>query len=85
MVETLSLNVSVPSINLEHNFIVPADMAVEIAINLMIQALSEEYPGIHKSSLKGNGLIQKKSGKLLTSGCSFKQLSVMQGDDLVLV
>ncbi len=85
MVETLSLNISVPSINVEHNFIVPVDMSVEIAINLMIQTLSEEYPGVHKSSLKGNDLIQKKSGKLLASGCSFKQLCIMQGDDLVLV
>lgn len=85
MVETLSLNISVPSINIEHNFIVPVDMSVEIAITLMLQTLSEEYPGVHKSSLKGNNLIQKKSGKLLTSGCSFKQLCIMQGDDLVLV
>ena len=85
MVETLSLNVSVPSINVEHNFIVPVDMSVEVAINLMLQTLSEEYPGVHKSSLNANNLIQKKSGKFLTSGCSFKQLCIMQGDDLVLV
>lgn len=85
MVETLSLNVSIPSINVEHNFIVPVDMSVEVAINLMLQTLSEEYPGVHKSSLSGNNLIQKKSGKLLASGCSFKQLCIMQGDDLVLV
>ena len=85
MVETLSLNVFIPSINVEHNFIVPVDMSVEVAINLMLQTLSEEYPEVHKSSLNGNNLIQKKSGKLLTSGCSFKQLCIMQGDDLVLV
>ena len=85
MVETLSLNVSIPSINVEHNFIVPVDMSVEIAVSLMLQTLSEEYPGVHKSSLNGNNLIQKKSGKLLASGCSFKQLCIMQGDDLVLV
>ena len=85
MVETLSLNISIPSINVEHNFIVPEDMCVETAINLMLQTLSEEYPGIHKSSLKVNNLIQKKSGKLLTAGCSFKQLCIMQGDDLMLV
>ena len=85
MVETLSINVSIPSINIEHNFIVPVDMSVEIAVALMLQTLSEEYPGVHRSSIKGNNLIQRKSGKLLTSGCSFKQLGVMQGDDLVLV
>lgn len=85
MVETLSLNVSIPSINVEHNFIVPVDMSVEIAVGLMLQTLSEEYPGVHKSPIKGNNLIQRKTGKLLTSGCSFKQLCVMQGEDLVLV
>ena len=85
MVETLSLNVSIPSINVEHNFIVPVDMAVEVAINLMLQTLLEEYPGVHRSSMKNNNLIQRRSGKLLTHGCSFKQLGIMQGDNLVLM
>ncbi len=85
MVETLSLNISIPSINVEHNFIVPVDMSVEVAINLMLQTLSEEYPGIHKNSLNLNILIRKKSGKVLTSNCSFKQLCIFQGDNLVLV
>ena len=84
MVETLSLNVSIPSINVTHNFIVPTDMSVETAINLMMQTLSEEYPGVHRSMLKGNALIQKKSGKVLADGCSFKQLRMMQGEDLLL-
>lgn len=85
MVETLSLNVSIPSMNVEHNFIVPEDMSVETAINLMLQTLSEEYPGIRRNSLKGNRLIQKESRKFLPPGCSFKQLCIMQGDDLMLV
>ena len=85
MVETLSINVSVPSINAEHNFIVPVDMSVETAINLMLQTLSEEYPGVHRSAVKGYNLIRRKSGNLLTSGCSFKQLCITQGDELVLV
>lgn len=85
MVETLSLNISIPSINVEHNFIVPVDMCVDIAINLIVQTLSEEYPGVHKSSLAVNNLIQKKSGKLLASKCSFNQLCIMQGDDLILI
>ena len=85
MVETLSLNISIPSINVDHNFIVPEEMSVEVACSLMLQTLSEEYPGIHISSLKGCNLIQKKSGMILTRGCSFKQLCIMQGDDLMLV
>ena len=85
MVETLSLNISIPSINAEHNFIVPEAMSVETATNLIVQILSEEYPEIHKSLLKKNTLIQKKSGKTLTPGCSFKQLSILQGDNLILV
>lgn len=85
MVETLSINLSVPAINVEHNFIVPEDMAVEVAIGLMMQTLAEEYPGVHKSALKGNQLVQRRTGKFLTPGCSFKQLGIMQGDDLVLV
>ena len=85
MVETLSLNVSVPSINVIHNFIVPEDMSVEMACGLMLQTLSEEYPGIHVSSLRGYDLIQKKSGMILSRGCSFKQLRIVQGDDLILM
>ena len=85
MVETLSLNISIPSINVEHNFIVPENMSVETACSLMLQTLSEEYPGVHVSQLKGCNLIQKKTGKVLTQGCSFKQLCIVQGTDLILV
>lgn len=85
MVETLSLNVSIPAINTEHNFIVPIEMSVETAITLILQTLSEEYPGVHKSVLKGNNLIQKKSGKFLSPGCSFKQLCITQGDELIMI
>ena len=58
MVETLSLNVSIPSINVEHNFIVPVDMSVEVAINLM--SLSQSTVKRAVKDLEKAGLIRKE-------------------------
>ncbi len=85
MVEKIALNIAIPSINTEHNFIVPEDMAVDTSISLILKTLSEEYRGIQRTSLKGNSLVQKNTGKMLNPGCSFKQLGIIQGDDLLLI
>lgn len=85
MTETLAVNVLVAPLNTEHCFIVPGNMAVGIAVELMIQILSDEYLGINPVSPGKSRLVLRNSGKVLDYACSFKQLSITQGESLVLV
>ncbi len=85
MVEKISLNVIVLSLNLEHNFLIPSDMNVEQAVGLIVQTLLDEYPGVKHSINSPHRLIQATSGKVLNPTCSFKQLGVIQGEKLLLM
>ncbi len=85
MVEKLSLNIKIPALNLEHNFLIPMDMEVSAATNLVIQALVEEYPGVSRSRLHAGTLMRFTTGELLPQGCSFKQLGISQGEKLILL
>ena len=86
MVEKISLNVKIISLNIEHNFLVPYDMCVGDATALIAQAIAEEYPGIKKAmNGKGYSLMQASSGKLLNAGCSFKQFEIIQGEKFLLI
>ncbi len=86
MVEKISINVKVVSLNIEHNFLVPCDMNVSDATALIAQTILEEYPGVKKSmSSKGYSLMQVSSGKLLNARCSFKQFEIIQGEKFLLI
>ena len=85
MVEKISLNVLIPSLGLEHNFLIPADMNVEGAAALIVRTLLEEYPGVSAHAAAGVHLLQMSTGKLLNSGCSFRQLGIAQGEKLMLM
>ena len=85
MVEKVSVNVKVISLNVEHNFLIPFEMSVNEATNLVVQALLEEYPGVRPGYTGGYTLVQLSSGKALTASCSLKQLGILQGEKLLLV
>jgi len=85
VVDKISLNIKVLSLNLEHNFFVPSEMNVSNATGLIVQSLGEEYPGTRQSTMRKNVLIQMSTGKVLNPGCSFKQLGIVQGEKLLLV
>ena len=54
------------------------------AISLIISLLSEEYPGIFERS-DNHALMQRISGKELNNSCSFKQLNIINGEELILL
>jgi len=85
MVEKLSLNVEILPLNVEHNFLIPSDMSVENAASLIVKTVLDEYPGTQRSAMAPTLLIQASSGKVLNSGCSFKQLGIIQGEKLILM
>lgn len=85
MVEKISLNVVIPPLNLEHNFLIPADMSAETAASLILHTLQDEYPGVGQRSAAGVYLMQMSTGKLLNSGCSFRQMGIAQGERLLLM
>ena len=85
MVEKVSVNVKVISLNVEHNFLIPKEMSVNDATALIVAALQEEYPGVRHNVSYGSMLMQMSSGKVLNQSCSLKQLGVIQGEKLLLI
>ncbi len=86
MVDKLSLNIKVPSLNIEHNFLIPAEMEVSVATALVVQTLLEEYPGVRAGRpTVAPRLMRMASGELLSDGASFRQLGIAQGEKLILI
>lgn len=85
MVEKLSVNIKIPSLNVEHNFLIPMDMCVGEALSLIEKTLLEEYPGIKKNGMASKALMQSTTGKILANACSLRQLGIIQGEKLVLI
>ncbi len=85
MVEKISVNIKVVSLNVEHNFLIPSEMNVGDAIALVLQTLFEEYSGIVKLPPEKASLMQASTGKLLNKACSLDQLGIIQGENLLLI
>ena len=85
MVEKISVNIKVIGLNVEHSFLVPKDMSVSDAVELIVKVLCEEYPGVNNSSSTGHALMQVSSGKVLDQTYSFKQLGIVQGERMILI
>ena len=85
MVEKISINIKVPSLNVEHNFLVPIDMSVGVTVGLIEKTLLEEYPGVKKSLLNTKALMQLSTGKILALACNLRQLGIIQGEKLLLL
>lgn len=85
MVEKISLNIKVVGLHVERNFLIPRDMCVRDAVELIVKALREEYPGVTNSGMSNRALLQASSGKVLNQACSFKQLGITQGERMILI
>lgn len=85
VVEKVSINIKVVSLNVEHNFLIPWDMNVGDATALILQTLLEEYPGVKQQATKGYMLMQLSTGKVLNPSCSFRQMGMIQGEKLLLI
>ena len=85
MVEKISVNIKILSLNTEHNFLIPMDMNVREITSLIIQILRDEDPGVGVNNVTEYRLLQVLTGKILNSSCSLKQLGIVQGEKLVLI
>lgn len=75
----------VTPLNVEHNFLVPAEMNVNAATALIVKAIHDEYPQVSVGAAESNRLIQASTGKALNRGCSFKQLGIAPGEKILLM
>lgn len=85
VVEKISVNIMVVGLNLEHNFLVPQEMCISDVVDLIVQALKDEYPKVKNMSLGKFSLMQITSGKILNPSCNFNQLGIVQGERLLLL
>ena len=85
LVDKISVNIKLIGLNVEHNFLIPSEMSVADATDLVVQALCEEYPGVKNSTSGRHALMQASSGKVLNQACSLKQLGIVQGEKMILI
>ena len=85
LVEKISVNIKVVGLHVERNFLIPKDMGVHEAVDLIVKALREEYPGVSVGGASGRGLLQASSGKVLNQACNFKQLGITPGERMILI
>ena len=85
LVDKISVNIKIIGLNVEHNFLIPSEMSVANATDLVVQALCEEYPGVKNSVSKGHTLMQASSGKVFNQACSLKQHGIVQGEKMILI
>lgn len=85
MVEKISFRIRVIALNVEHNYLIPQQMNVTEAAELIKKTLMEEYPGIKQTDGVKGLLIQQSTGLVLDPNCSFQQLGIHQGERLYYV
>lgn len=81
--EKISVTVEIPALNSTYDFVVPGNMSIRNAQNLMIRILNSEY-GISDQSTDVL-LFDKEDNKALRLECSFAQLGIADGAKLLLI
>lgn len=81
--EKISITVVIPALSGAYDFVVPSNMSIRNAQNLMIRILSSEY-GISDQSTDVM-LFDKEDNKALRQECSFAQLGISDGAKLLLI
>ena len=81
--EKISITVRVPALDSTYDFIVPSNMAVRDAQQLMMKILNSEY-GISDST-SDLMLFDRDDATVLRMECSFSQLGIGDGAKLVLM
>lgn len=81
--EKISVEVEIPALNSTYDFIIPCNMSVQNAQNLMIRILNSEY-GISDKSTDVL-LFDKDDNRALRLECSFTQLGISDGAKLLML
>jgi len=82
-VEKISITVKIPALGNTYDFIVPNNMSIRNAQNLMIRILNSEY-GISDESTDVM-LFDMSDNTALRLECSFAQLGISDGAKLLLI
>lgn len=81
--EKISITVKIPTLDSTYDFIVPNNMSIRNAQNLMVRILSSEYGILDKS--KEVMLFDMNDNTALRLECSFAQLGISDGAKLLLI
>lgn len=81
--EKISVEVEIPALSSTYDFIIPSNMSVQNAQNLMIRILNSEY-GISDKSTDVI-LFDKDDNRVLRLECSFTQLGISDGAKLLML
>lgn len=81
--EKISISVKIPALNNTYDFIVPNNMSIRNAQNLIIRILSSEYGISNKSS--DVMLFDTNDNTALRLECSFAQLGISDGAKLLMI
>ncbi len=81
--EKVSVSINIPAIGRKHDFTIPIDMLVKDIVFLIVSILNKEY-GI-MSDIDDLILIDTFDGMELPLECSFSQIGISDGAELILL
>ncbi len=84
MVEKISLNILVPAVGQNHDFIVPCKMPIGEVIHLVLKLLQEEYKGI-KADFNEIMLVSLEDYKVLKNDAYICDLIPYNGYKLMMI
>lgn len=81
--EKIAITVEIPALHGTYDFVVPSNMSIRNAQNLMIRILNSEYGTSDQST--DAILFDKEDNTALRLECSFAQLGISDGAKLLLI
>jgi hypothetical protein len=85
MNEKISINIDVPGMDAEHNFLAPAKMNISRMILLITEMLVEEYGDMNYDKSRTHLLLKADTGEVLLSEANLNQLGIVNGDRLLFI
>lgn len=83
LMEKISISVKIAALGDKYEFIVPSNMSIQDAVNLMINILNSEY-GVSDNT-EDVMLFDMSDNTALRIECSFAQLGISDGAKLLLI
>jgi len=84
MAKTIALRVKIPGLGTTHDFLIPQDMLVQKAVQLIAKVLREEYPAAGAET-SVSMLMQVSSGLVLDNKSTLSQQEIGNGEEFVLL
>lgn len=85
MSRKFSVYINIPGLGIGRDFLIPANMSICKAIELITKIVTDEYPGVHSHNAGISVLYQLSSGMILDPDCTLGMYSISDGEALIMI